>query len=74
MGAEPNSPMAVLGLGETYAFDSNWFPSRAVRPQDAVALHQTIPAAANIARVSVHLIDSGGVDHGALGEAFVENH
>jgi len=28
MEAELNSPMAVLGPGETYTFDTNWFPSR----------------------------------------------
>jgi hypothetical protein len=28
MEAELNSPMAVLAPGETYAFDTNWFPSR----------------------------------------------
>jgi hypothetical protein len=28
MEAELNSPMVVLGPGETYAFDTNWFPSR----------------------------------------------
>jgi hypothetical protein len=131
--AELNSPMAVLGPGETYTFDSNWLPSRltgsfqtvteaglvgqplvaqrtndqinlsgsfgvffpgelkaflynhggvqtgevsvmTVRPQDPVELHLSIPAAANIARVSLHLIDSNGVDRGGLGEVFVESH
>jgi len=130
MEAELNSPMAVLGPGETYTFETNWFPSRlssdfntvtdaglvgtplvvrraggkldlsgsfgvffpgelkaflyddgglgvsevplaAVRPQDPISLHQAIDAAKNIARVSLHLIDSGGVDRGALGEVFV---
>jgi hypothetical protein len=130
MEAELNSPMAVLGPGETYAFDTNWFPSRlsrdfttvadagligkplvarrtagkldlsgsfgvffpgklkaylyderglevnevaleSVRPQDLVALHQTIAAPRNVARVSIHLIDSNGADRGALGEVFV---
>src|ERR1700728_2267704 len=130
MEAELNSPMVALGPGETYAFDSNWFPSRlsgefntvteaglvgkplaarrtaagidlsgnfgvffpgelksflydegglktsevplqAVRPQDPVVLLQNIAAAKNIARVSIHLIDSSGVDRGALGEVFV---
>jgi hypothetical protein len=130
MEAELNSPMVVLGPGESYAFDSNWFPSRlsgdfttvtdaglvseplaarragdkidlsggfgvffpgqlkvflydeggvgteqvpltAVRPQEPVNLHQSITAARNIARVSIHLIDSSGADRGALGEAFV---
>ena len=130
MEAELNSPMAVLGPGETYAFDSNWFPSRlsgefntvteaglvgeplaarragdkielsgsfgvffpgelkaflydegglgtgevrveAVHPQEPVILHQAIAAPKNIARISIHLIDSNGVDRGALGEVFV---
>ncbi len=130
MEAEINSPMAVLGPGQTYAFDTNWFPSRlspefttvteaglvgkplaahraagkitlsgsfgvffpgelqaflyddggrqqrqvtleAVRPQDPITLHQTIAAAGNVNRVSIHLIDSSGVDRGALGEVFV---
>ncbi len=31
MEAELNSPMVVLGPGETYAFDTNWFPSRLSR-------------------------------------------
>jgi hypothetical protein len=130
MEAEMNSPMAVLGPGESYTFDTTWFPSRlsgdfttvtdaglvgkslaarrsgdkielsgsfgvffpgelkaflynegglgtdqvsltAVRPQEPVDLHQAIPAGKNIARVSIHLIDSSGVDRGALGEVFV---
>jgi hypothetical protein len=130
MEAELNSPMAVLGPGETYAFDTTWFPSRlsgdlttvteaglvaqplvarrngdkidlsgsfgvffpgelkaflydegglgasevaleAVRPQDPVTLHQAIAAPKKIARVSIHLIDSSGVDRGPLGEVFV---
>ena len=130
MEAEMNSPMAVLGPGESYTFDTTWFPSRlsgdfttvteaglvgqalaarrtgdkielsgsfgvffpgelkaflydegglgkdqvpltAVRPQEPVSLHQTITAARNIARVSIHLIDSGGADRGALGEVSV---
>jgi hypothetical protein len=28
MEAEMNSPMAVLGPGESYSFDTHWFPSR----------------------------------------------
>ncbi len=130
MEAELNSPMVVLEPGESYAFDTNWFPSRlthdfttvtdagmvgkplvarrtndkidltgsfgvffpgelkaylydrgglgqtevslgAVRPQDPIALHQAIAADKNIARVSIHLIDSNGADRGALGEVFV---
>ncbi len=128
--AELNSPMSVLGPGETYAFDTNWLPSRlshdfttvtdaglvgkplvarstagkldlsgsfgvffpgelkaylydeggleesevalqAVRPQDAVELHQTISTTKKAARVSIHLVDGNGVDRGALGEVFV---
>jgi hypothetical protein len=130
MEAEMNSPMAVLGAGESYTFDTTWFPSRlngdfttvteaglvgqplaarrtgdkielsgsfgvffpgelkaflynesgvgkdqvplaAVRPQEPVNLHQTITAAKNIARISIHLIDSNGADRGALGEVLV---
>ena len=125
-----NSPMAFLSAGESYTFDTTWFPSRlsgdfttvteaglvgqplaarrsgdkielsgsfgvffpgelkaflynegglgkeqvpltTVRPQDPVDLHQAITADKNIARVSIHLIDSSGADRGALGEAFV---
>jgi hypothetical protein len=130
MEAELNSPMAVLGPGESYAFDTTWLPSRlngdlstvteaglvaqplvarrngdkidltgtfgvfysgelkaflysegglgtgevaleAVHPQEAVTLHQSIAAPKKIARVSIHLIDSSGLDRGALGEVFV---
>jgi hypothetical protein len=130
MEAELNSPLAVLGPGETYAFDTNWFPSRlshdftsvtdaglvgkpfvvrrsganldlsgsfgafypgelraflydeggrkqkevalvSVRPQDPIALHQSIAADKNVVRVALHLIDSNGADRGALGEEFV---
>jgi hypothetical protein len=122
--------MALLGPGETYSFDTNWFPARlsgeltsvteagvvaqtlaarrtgdkvdlagsfgvffpgelkaylydegglrtsevslqAVQPQDPVTLHQSIAAGRNIARVSIHLIDSSGVDRGALGEVTI---
>jgi hypothetical protein len=130
MEAELNSPMVVLGPGESYTFDTNWLPSRlthdfttvtdagmvgkslaarrsggkidltgtfgvffpgelkaylydrggleqtevsleAVHPQDLIVLHQAIPADKNIARVSIHLIDSNGADRGALGEVLV---
>ena len=40
-------------------------------PRNQSTLHQTITAAKNVARVSIHLIDSSGVDRGALGEVFV---
>jgi hypothetical protein len=42
-----------------------------VRPQDAIEIHQTISATSDIVRVSVHLIDSAGLDRGALGEVFL---
>ncbi len=130
MEAEMNSPMAVLAPGETYAFDTTWYPTRlgrdltsvtdaglvsvplavrrtggdlhfsgsfgvfypgelkaflydrgglkqaetsitAVRPQDPIVLSQTIAAPENIARVSIHLIDSSGVDRGPMGEVLV---
>ncbi len=41
-----------------------------VRPQDPITLGKTIPAANAVTRVSIHLIDSKGLDRGALGEAF----
>ena len=44
---------------------------QAVHPQEPVTLRQSIEAAKNIARVSIHLIDGNGVDRGALGEVFV---
>jgi hypothetical protein len=130
MEAELNSPMVVLGPGETYAMDTSWFPSRmgrdlhtvtdaglvgqplaatrnggnidikgslgvffpgeleaflyggngterghvplqSVSPQDKVELHQVIPAATDVVRMSLHLIDPHNVDRGALGEVFV---
>jgi hypothetical protein len=46
-------------------------PLEAVHPQDLIALHQTIAADKNIARVSIHLIDINGADRGALGEVFI---
>ena len=130
MEAELNSPMVVLGAGQTYAFDTHWYPTRlsteigtatdagligkplsarragdrielsgsfgvffpgelkatlydrggvgqsmvslqTVRPQDPVILKTSIPAPKEIRRVSIHLIDSNGVDRGALGEVLV---
>ena len=44
---------------------------QAVRPQDPVELHQIVSTAKKVARVSIHLVDSNGVDRGALGEVFV---
>jgi hypothetical protein len=43
---------------------------QAVKPQEPIELHQTITAEKNIARVSLHLVDSNGADRGALGEVF----
>ena len=43
---------------------------QAVQPQDLIALLQTIAAPANVDRVSIHVIDSGGVDRGALWRGF----
>jgi hypothetical protein len=44
---------------------------QSVQPQDPVQLSQTITTTKSVARVSVHLIDSSGLDRGALGEVFV---
>jgi hypothetical protein len=44
---------------------------QSVQPQDPVQLSQTITTTKNVARVSVHLIDSRGLDRGAVGEVFV---
>jgi hypothetical protein len=40
---------------------------QAVRPQDPIDVHQTITATPDIARISAHLIDTSGLDRGALG-------
>jgi hypothetical protein len=42
-----------------------------VNPLHPVVLHLTVPAPAETARVSVHLIDPHGLDRGPLGEASV---
>jgi hypothetical protein len=44
-----------------------------VSPKDLIDLHHALPVAANIARISLHLVDNHQVDRGALGEAFVTN-
>jgi hypothetical protein len=44
---------------------------QAVRPQDAIDVHQTIAATPDIARISLHLIDTSGLDRGALGEVLI---
>ena len=43
---------------------------QSVQPQAPVQLSQTIITTKSVARVSVHLIDSSGLDRGALGEVF----
>lgn len=130
MEAELNSPMVKLGPGESYGWDTQWFPTRMgsefktttypaaigqpltasatpqgltlagefgvyfagrlvarlydrrgmplgtapvadVTPTQLVTLQQTVPAPAETARVSLHLIDSTGLDRGPLGEVQV---
>ncbi len=123
--AEMNSPMVELAPGETYAMDTQWYPTRMgedfktttysgvigtpltatatpaglvlsgsfgvfyagdlvvhlygrgggsaaklmpVIPTEPVHLQTTINAPPNTARVSVHLVDSHGLDRGPLGE------
>jgi hypothetical protein len=44
---------------------------QAVRPQDPIELRQTIAAPESVGRISIHLIDSKGVDRGSLGEVLV---
>jgi hypothetical protein len=64
------------GALKAYLYDGNGAETQevslqSVRPQDPVQLSQTITATNNVARVSVHLIDSSGLDRGALGEVSV---
>lgn len=42
-----------------------------VSPRNMVNLRSVIPAASNIVRVSVHLVDRNNLDRGTLGEVFV---
>jgi hypothetical protein len=126
--AEMNSPMVELAPGESYAMDTQWYPTRMgedfktttysgvigtpltatatpgglvlsgsfgvfyagdlvahlygrgggstaklmfVIPTEPVELHTTIQAPPNTTRVSVHLVDSQGLDRGPLGEVLV---
>jgi hypothetical protein len=130
MEAELNSPLVTLLPGNTYAFDSEWLPTRGspeffdvtdaglvggpllatrvsggvrlrgdfgvffpghlvancydsrgvylnpyplvnVSPLEPASLESTIGASVECARVSVHLVDAGGLDRGSLGEAYV---
>ncbi len=127
--AEMNSPMVELAPGESYAMDTQWYPSRMgedfktttysgvigtpltatatptglvlsgsfgvfyagdlvvhlygrgsggtaklmpVVPTEPVHLHAIIQAPHNTTRVSVHLVDSHGLDRGPLGEVLVQ--
>ena len=129
MEAEVNSPMVELAPGESYAMDTQWYPTRmgqdfktttysgvvgtpltatatpaglvlagnfgvfyagdlvahyygrggeggtakllSVTPVEPVPLQVTVQAPPNTSRVSVHLVDSHGVDRGPLGEVLV---
>jgi hypothetical protein len=130
MEAELNSPLVTLAPGESYAFDSEWFPTRMTPhlinitdagvigrelvavpvegglrltgffgvfytgrllahlydargvalktleamkadPSETVSLDTTIPAPPETDRVSLHLLDEGGLDRGSLGEVKV---
>jgi hypothetical protein len=133
MEAELNSPLVRLEPGESYNFDTQWFPTRADRdfqdandagviikplhatraadsdniglsgsfgvfysgkleariydthgmllgtralmevdPRNAVLLQATVTDAARAGRISVHLVDSNGLDRGSLGEVPVD--
>ena len=129
MEAEMNSPMVELAPGESYAMDTQWYPTRmaedfktttysgvigtpltatatpgrpgtlrqlrgvlcrrpggsflrkgqwrhpklmSVIPTEPVHLQTTIQAPPNTTRVSVHLVDSDGLDRGPLGEVLVQ--
>jgi hypothetical protein len=125
MEAEMNSPMVELAPGESYAMDTQWYPTRmgedfktttysgvigtpltatatpaglvlsgnfgvfyagdlvahfygrgaggtaklmSVTPTEPVHLQTTVQAPSKTTRVSVHLVDSTGLDRGPLGE------
>src|SRR5437016_2488330 len=133
MEAELNSPMVRLDPGESYHFDTEWFPTRAdkdfqgvteagvilqplhavqdagagkirldgafgvffsgklvvhfyeargmstgtqplmeVDPRNPVLLQSTVTDPGRAGRISLHLVDSSGLDRGALGEVAVE--
>jgi hypothetical protein len=128
MEAELNSPLVELAPGESYAMDTQWYPTRmgedfktttysgvigtpltatatpaglvlsgsfgvfyagdlvahfygrgvrgtaklmSVTPIEPVQLQTTIQAPPSTSRVSVHLVDSSGLDRGPLGEVLV---
>jgi hypothetical protein len=133
MEAELNSPMVRLEPGETFAFDTQWFPTRAdkdfqdvtdagavvksfhatrgvdedkislsgafgvffagklrahlynahgmlletrllmdVDPRNPVSLQTALNGVRGVGRISLHLVDTDGVDRGSLGEVPVE--
>jgi len=133
MEAELNSPMVRLDPGESYHFDTQWFPTRAdkdfqgvtdagvilqplhavqdagagkirldgafgvffsgklvvhfygaggmamgtqpitqVDPRNLLLLQTTAAVPGRVGRISLHLVDSHGLDRGALGEVAVE--
>jgi hypothetical protein len=133
MEAELNSPLVRLDPGESYSFDTEWFPTRAggnfqsvadaglvlnplrvvrdagagkirlagtfgvffsgklvahfytargmsmgtqslmqVDPRNPILLQTTVTDPGKAGRVSLHLVDSNGLDRGALGEVTVE--
>jgi len=64
------------GMLKAYLYDHGGVETeevslQSVQPQDPVQLSQTITPTKNVTRVSVHLIDSSGLDRGALGEVVV---
>jgi len=72
---EISGSFGVFFAGELRAFmydvegtEKNEIRLQAVRPQDPIDVHQTISVGPEIVRISVHLIDTDGLDRGALGE------
>ena len=63
MEAEMNSPMAVLGPGETYAFDTNWFPTRSTRDLTTMTEAGVVdkPLAVRRDGANLHLTGSFGI-------------
>jgi len=75
---EISGSFGVFFPGELRAFmydaegiEKNEMLLQAVRPQDPIDVHQTIAATPDIARISLHVIDTSGLDRGALGEVLI---
>jgi Domain of unknown function (DUF4380) len=51
--------------------ETNQVSIQAVSPKDLIDLKKSIPASAEVVRVSIHLIDRNNLDRGSLGEVFV---